>query len=116
MLPLMVIHAEERGKPKNRKRIEWNPIADLPVVSCVGAIEKPGRHALRWQSEVFHKLLELGCKAEKSKLGIGPRLTGPVLGVTLSPEIVGIIESAAGTLPRNPGSEQVPPELSRRGS
>ena len=30
-LTLTVIHAEERGTPKNRKKIEWKLITDLPV-------------------------------------------------------------------------------------
>ncbi|MCK1552680.1 hypothetical protein IVB11_27425 [Bradyrhizobium sp. 177] len=30
---LTVIHAEERGTPKNRKKIEWKPISDPSVCS-----------------------------------------------------------------------------------
>ena len=37
-LTLTVIHAEERGTPKNRKKIEWKLITDLPVQS------RKGRH------------------------------------------------------------------------
>ncbi|WFU39970.1 hypothetical protein QA640_37805 [Bradyrhizobium sp. CB82] len=32
-LTLTVIHAEERGTPKNRKKIDWRLITDLPVGS-----------------------------------------------------------------------------------
>ena len=35
-LTLTVIHAEERGTPKNRKKIEWKLITDLPVQSRTG--------------------------------------------------------------------------------
>jgi hypothetical protein len=35
-----VIHAEERGTPKNRKKIDWKLIADLTVGSRTEAIEK----------------------------------------------------------------------------
>ena len=54
--------------PKNRKKIEWNLITDLPVQSRKDAIEKLVWYATRWKIEVFHKILKSGCKAEESKL------------------------------------------------
>jgi hypothetical protein len=73
-LTLTVIHAEERGTPKNRKKITWKLITDLPVASRADAIEKLGWYALRWKIEVFHKILKSGCKAEESKLRTAQRL------------------------------------------
>jgi hypothetical protein len=73
-LTLTVIHAEERGKPKNRKKIDWRLITDLPVQSRKDAIEKLAWYALRWKIEVFHKILKSGCKAEESKLRTAQRL------------------------------------------
>jgi Transposase DNA-binding len=73
-LTLTVIHAEERGTPKNRKKIEWKLITDLPVQSRKDAIEKIEWYALRWKIEVFHKILKSGCKAEESKLRTAQRL------------------------------------------
>jgi hypothetical protein len=77
-LILMVIHAEERGTPKNRKKIEWKLITDLPVGCRADAIEKLEWYALRWKIEVFHKILKSGCKAEESKLRTAQRLTNLV--------------------------------------
>lgn len=74
-LTLTVIHAEERGTPKNRKKIDWKLITDLPVQSRKGAIEKLQWYALRWKIEVFHKILKSGCKAEEAKLRTAQRLT-----------------------------------------
>src|SRR6266705_2244547 len=74
-LTLTVIRAEERGTPKNRKKVEWKLITDLPVVSRADAIEKLRWYALRWKIEVFHKILKSGCKAEESKLRTAQRLT-----------------------------------------
>jgi hypothetical protein len=71
----MVIHAEERGTPKNRKKIDWKLITDLPVGSRTDGIEKLEWYALRWKIEVFHKILKSGCKAEESKLRTAQRLT-----------------------------------------
>jgi hypothetical protein len=77
-LTLTVIHAQERGTPKNRKKIDWKLITDLPVGSRVDAIEKLEWYALRWKIEVFHKILKSGCKAEESKLRTAQRLTNLV--------------------------------------
>jgi transposase-like protein len=77
-LTLTVIHAEERGTPKNRKKIEWKLITDLPVESRTDVIEKLEWYALRWKIEVFHKILKSGCKAEESKLRTAQRLTNLV--------------------------------------
>lgn len=74
-LTLTVIHAEERATSKNRKKIEWKLITDLPVGSRADAIEKLKWYALRWKIEVFHKILKSGCKADDSKLRTAPRLT-----------------------------------------
>ena len=73
-LTLTVIHAEERGTPKNRDRIEWKLITDLPVQSRKDAIEKVNWHAMRWKIETFHKILKSGCRAEESQLGTAERL------------------------------------------
>jgi len=77
-LILTVIHAKERGTPKNRKKIEWKLITDLPVGCRADAIEKLEWYALRWKIEVFHKILKSGCKAEESKLRTAQRLTNLV--------------------------------------
>jgi hypothetical protein len=77
-LTLTVIHAEERGTPRKRKKIEWKLITDLAVTSRADAIEKLQWYALRWKIEVFHKILKSGCKAEESKLRTAQRLANLV--------------------------------------
>lgn len=74
-LYLTVIHAEERGTPKNREKIVWKLITDLPITSRKEAIEKLNWYAMRWKIETFHKILKSGCKAEDSKLRTAERLT-----------------------------------------
>lgn len=73
-LALTVIHAQERGTPKNREKIDWKLITDLPVQSRKDAIEKLEWYALRWKIEVFHKILKSGCRAEEAKLRTAQRL------------------------------------------
>jgi hypothetical protein len=73
-LSLTVIHAVERGTPKNRKKVDWRLITDLPIQSRKDAIEKLQWYALRWKIELFHKILKSGCRAEESKLRTAQRL------------------------------------------
>ena len=73
-LTLTVIHAEERGEPKNRDKIEWKLITDLAVQSRNDAIEKVNWYAMRWKIETFHKILKSGCRAEESQLRTAERL------------------------------------------
>jgi len=71
---LMVIYARERGTPKDRERIEWKLLTDLPVATPEEAIEKLRWYASRWKIEVFHKILKSGCKVEESRLRTAERL------------------------------------------
>ena len=73
-LYLTVIHATERNKPKNRERIIWKLITDLPVSSKQDVLEKISWYAMRWKIEVFHKILKSGCRVEDSKLRAAERL------------------------------------------
>jgi len=69
-----VIHAQERGTPKHRERIEWKLLTDLPVATPQDAIAKLRWYALRWKIEVFHKILKSGCRVEASRLRTAERL------------------------------------------
>jgi hypothetical protein len=71
---LTVIHAQEQKTPKNRKKIEWKLLTDLPVQSRKDAIEKLEWYAMRWKIEMFHKILKSGCRAEESRLRTAERL------------------------------------------
>lgn len=73
-LTLTVIHAVERGTPKDRAPISWKLITDLNVKSKADAIEKLAWYTLRWKIETFHKVLKSGCRAEDSKLRNAERL------------------------------------------
>ncbi len=74
-LMLTVIHAQERGAPIGRERIDWKLITDLPVRSRDEAVEKLKWYSMRWKIETFHKILKSGCKAEESRLRTAQRLT-----------------------------------------
>ena len=69
-----MLHATERGKPRDRDPIEWKLITNLPVTSRAQAIEKLQWYALLWKIETFHKILKSGYQAEQSKLRTAERL------------------------------------------
>jgi hypothetical protein len=73
-LMLTVICAQERRTPKNRERIDWRLITDLPVKSARDAIEKLDWYACRWKVELYHKILKSGCRAEDARLRTAERL------------------------------------------
>jgi hypothetical protein len=77
-LILTVIHAQERGQPQGRQRIEWKLLTDLPVRSRREAIEKIEWYGQRWKVETFHKVLKSGCRAEESRLRTAERLVNLV--------------------------------------
>lgn len=74
-MTLSVIHAREKKRPKDRERIEWKLLTDLPVSGLRSAVEKLDWYALRWKIETFFKILKSGCRAEESKLRTATRLT-----------------------------------------
>jgi hypothetical protein len=79
-LTLTVIHAEERGTPNNRKKIDWKLITDLPVGSRKDAIEKFEWYALRRKIEVFHKRLIVARRGRVFRaelLGCSPKRARP---------------------------------------
>lgn len=66
-----MIHAEERATPKNRKKIDWKLITDLPVQSRKDAIEKlesqgsqirlHGRGSKAWTAQRLANLIAVYC-------------------------------------------------------
>jgi hypothetical protein len=73
-LKLTVIHAQERGTPRGRDKIDWKLITDLRITSRRDALEKIHWYSQRWKIETFHKILKSGCRAEASKLRTAERL------------------------------------------
>ena len=74
-LLLTIIHAQERGAPSGRERIDGKLITNLPVRSRQKAIEKLEWYSMRWKIETFHKILKSGCRAEELRLRTAQRLT-----------------------------------------
>ena len=82
-LILTAIHATETNIPKDRERIEWKLLTNLPVNSCLDAIEKLEWYAQRWKVETFYKILKSGCRAEEAKLRTAERLVNLIAILTI---------------------------------
>ena len=82
-LVLTAIYATEKNQPKDRERIYWKLLTDLPVRSCLDAIEKLEWYSQRWKIETFHKILKSGCRAEEAKLRTAERLVNLIAILTI---------------------------------
>lgn len=82
-LTLTAIHASEKSTPKDREKIDWKLLTDLPVRTCLDAIEKLEWYAQRWKIETFHKILKSGCRAEEAKLRTAERLVNLIAVLTI---------------------------------
>jgi hypothetical protein len=82
-LVLTAIHATETDTPNDREKIEWKLLTNLPVRSCLDAIEKLEWYAQRWKVETFHKILKSGCRAEAAKLRTAERLVNLIAILTI---------------------------------
>lgn len=73
-LVLTVMHAQEIDNPKDRDKIDWKLLTDLPICSRKEAVEKLDWYAQRWKIETFHKIMKSGCRVEQAKLRTAERL------------------------------------------
>jgi hypothetical protein len=63
-LRLWAVEARESRPPAGRKAILWRLLTTLPVTTAAQAIEKVRWYAVRWNIEVFHKIMKSVCRAE----------------------------------------------------
>ena len=74
ILPLSAIMAIERKPPKDRDGICWVLLTNMTVDTLETAIQKIHWYSLRWNIELFHKVLKSGCGVEKAQLRTASRL------------------------------------------
>lgn len=73
-LRLWAIEAREMHPPKGVSAIHWRLLTTLPVTTFQSAVEKLGWYCVRWQIEVFHRVLKSGCQVEAVQLQEATRL------------------------------------------
>ena len=62
------IFAREKNPPPNEKGVSWFLITNIPVDNEDNVIEKMKWYTIRWNIEVFHKILKSGCSIELAQL------------------------------------------------
>jgi hypothetical protein len=73
-ITVWVLQAKEMNPPANEEPVEWILLTNLAVRTLKKARQILQRYSMRWQIEVFHKILKSGCAVEKSQLKTAERL------------------------------------------
>lgn len=68
------IFVREKNPPINEEGLSWFLITNIPTNTNEEAIEKIKWYALRWNIEIFHKILKSGCSVELAQLRNRDRL------------------------------------------
>jgi len=63
-----VVMAKEKDPPKNEDPIDWVLLTSLEVADYQSALEVVDLYAVRWEIEVFHRVLKTGCTVEELQL------------------------------------------------
>jgi len=63
-----VVMATEKDPPKDEDPIDWVLLTSLEVREFQTALEIVDLYAVRWEIEVFHRVLKTGCKVEELQL------------------------------------------------
>ena len=73
-ITVWAILVEEENPPKNVEPITWLLLTTIPINSFEEAVEKVQWYTVRWQIELFHKVLKSGCKTEDRQLTTAEKL------------------------------------------
>lgn len=73
-ISLWVVRAKEINPPTAEDPIEWILLTNLKIQTWEDAQEVLRLYCLRWQIEVFHKILKSGCCVEKAQIKTAKRL------------------------------------------
>ncbi len=74
ILEMSAIMAIERNPPTGADPLCWVLLTDFSIDTLTDAIEKVKWYTIRWQIELFHKVLKSGCAVEKAQLREAQRL------------------------------------------
>lgn len=73
-ITVWAILAEEIDPPDHVQPISWLLLTTIPIHSFDEAVEKVQWYTIRWQIELFHKVLKSGCKTEDRQLKTAEKL------------------------------------------
>lgn len=68
------VFVREQNPPESEEGISWFLLTNVPVITNEDAIKRIKWYTLRWNIEVFHKILKSGCSVELAQLRHRKRL------------------------------------------
>jgi hypothetical protein len=71
---ISVVLAREKNPPAGQDPIEWVLLTSMPVADFEAAQEIVSLYLVRWDIEVFHRVLKTGCRIEKLQLTKAERI------------------------------------------
>lgn len=73
-LQMYAIYALEKNPPEGEEAVEWMLLTNQPVETLNEACERVHWYRLRWQIEMYFKVLKSGFRVEACRLGTADRL------------------------------------------
>lgn len=73
-LALYAVLVQEEQPPVGVTPLCWLLLTTVPVLALADALARIAWYCLRWQIELYHKVLKSGCRIEKSQLATTERL------------------------------------------
>lgn len=74
-MQLYAVLVQEESPPSDvESPLRWLLLTTVPVHSLEDAIQRIRWYRMRWQIEVYHKILKSGCQVEKTQLATADRL------------------------------------------
>ena len=62
------VYAHENDPPKGSRALSWMLLTTVPVNCLTEAVQRVRWYTIRWQIEVYHKVLKSGCRIEDRQL------------------------------------------------
>ncbi len=78
---IWVVYANESDPPADATPVSWMLLTTLPIGSFEDALEKLKWYTVRWQIEIYHKIIKSGCRIEDRQLSVLPQLKYPLIVV-----------------------------------
>ena len=73
-IKMIAIMAKEENPPKSQVALKWFLLTNVPTSSLKEAKERIKWYSLRWNIELFHKIMKSGFSMEKAQLRSGEKL------------------------------------------